>query len=237
MSDTHNGIISQADFDKVQALLQRKSVGPCPRKDTAFSKMLYCAKCGSMLSRKINRSSQVTWICRTHLRCAADCSTSPIQEELIQRAFLTMHNKLIVNHAQIFTPALHDLYAAQKILDDKESQRQELNQQVHQLAKKLHNLSRLREKNCITAAQYWERRNPLERELTDVKNTISKAATNHPLLRTLAQTKQLAEHYTYLKPLTEFDEYEFKFAVNRVLGDSESCTFELKNGMKFKEIY
>lgn len=81
--DTHNGIISQADFDKVQALLQRKSVGPCPRKDTAFSKMLYCAKCGSMLSRKINRSSQVTWICRTHLRCAADCSTSPIQEERI----------------------------------------------------------------------------------------------------------------------------------------------------------
>lgn len=70
-----------------------------------------------------------------------------------------------------------------------------------------------------------------------VKNTISKAATNHPLLRTLAQTKQLAEHYTYLKPLTEFDEYEFKFAVNRVLVDSESCTFELKNGMKFKEIF
>ena len=71
----------------------------------------------------------------------------------------------------------------------------------------------------------------------NVKNTISKAATNHPLLRTLAQTKQLAEHYTYLKPLTEFDEYEFKFAVNRVLVDSESCTFELKNGMKFKEIF
>ena len=235
--DTHNGIISQADFDKVQALLQRKSVGPCPRKDTAFSKMLYCAECGSMLSRKINRSTQATWLCRTHLRCAADCPTPPIQEELIQRAFLTMHNKLIVNYTQIFAPALHDLYAAQKILDDKESQRQELNQQVHLLAKKLHNLSRLREKNCITAAQYWERRNPLERELTDVKNTISKAATNHPLLRTLAQTKQLAEHYTYLKPLTEFDEYEFKFAVNRVLVDSESCTFELKNGMKFKEIF
>ena len=150
---------------------------------------------------------------------------------------LDMHNKLIVNHTQIFAPALHDLYAAQKILDDNESQRQELNQQIQLLAKKLHNLSRLREKNCITAAQYWERRNPLERELTDVKNTISKAATNHPLLRTLAQTKQLAEHYTYLKPLTEFDEYEFKFAVNRVLVDSESCTFELKNGMKFKEIF
>lgn len=190
-----------------------------------------------MLSRKINRSSQVTWICRTHLRCAADCSTSPIQEERIQHVFLTMHNKLIVNYTQIFAPALHDLYAAQKILDDKESRRQELNQQVQLLAKKLHNLSRLREKNCITAAQYWERRNPLERELTDVKAAISKAATNHPLLRTLAQTKQLAGHYTYLKPLADFDEHEFKFAVTRVLVDSESCTFELKNGMKFKEIF
>lgn len=129
------------------------------------------------------------------------------------------------------------MYAAQKILDDKESRRQELNQQVQLLAKKLHNLSRLREKNCITAAQYWERRNPLERELTDVKAAISKAATNHPLLRTLAQTKQLAGHYTYLKPLADFDEHEFKFAVTRVLVDSESCTFELKNGMKFKEIF
>lgn len=99
------------------------------------------------------------------------------------------------------------------------------------------NLSRLREKNCITASQYWERRNPLEHELTDVKNTISKAAINHPLLRTIAQTKQLAEHYTYLKPLAEFDEHEFKFAVSRVLVDSESCTFELKNGMKCKEIF
>lgn len=167
-------------------------------------------------------------------------SVASLEEEQVDKLreiMWEMHNKLIVNHAQIFTPALHDLYAAQKILDDKENQRQELNQQVHLLAKKLHNLSRLRERNCITAAQYWERCNPLERELTDVKNTISKAATNHPLLRTLAQTKQLAEHYTYLKPLTEFDEYEFKFSVNRVLVDSESCTFELKNGMKFKEIF
>lgn len=190
-----------------------------------------------MLSRKINRSTQATWLCRTHLRCAADCPTPPIQEELIQRAFLTMHNKLIVNYMQIFAPALHDLYAAQKILDDKESQRQELNQHVQLLAKKLHNLSRLREKNCITAAQYWERRNPLERELADVKATISKAATNHPLLRALAQTKQLAEHYTCITPLAEFDEHEFKFSVSRILVDSESCTFELKNGMKFKEIF
>lgn len=167
-------------------------------------------------------------------------SVASLEEEQVDKLreiMWEMHNKLIVNHAQIFTPALHDLYAAQKILDDKENQRQELNQQVHLLAKKLHNLSRLRERNCITAAQYWERCNPLERELTDVKNTISKAATNHPLLRTLAQIKQLAEHYTYLKPLTEFDEYEFKFSVNRVLVDSESCTFELKNGMKFKEIF
>lgn len=92
--DTHNGIISQADFDKAQALLQLKSVGPCPRKDSAFSKMLYCAKCGSMLSRKINRSAQVTWICRTHLRCAADCPTPPTQEELIQYAFLTIQSVL-----------------------------------------------------------------------------------------------------------------------------------------------
>ena len=37
--DTHNGIISKADFDKAQALLQLKSVGPCPRKDSAFSNM------------------------------------------------------------------------------------------------------------------------------------------------------------------------------------------------------
>ena len=167
-------------------------------------------------------------------------SVASLEEEQVDKLreiMWEMHNKLIVNHTQIFAPALHDLYTAQKILDDNESQRQELNQQIQLLAKKLHNLSRLREKNCITAAQYWERRNPLERELTDVKNTISKAATNNPLLRTLAQTKQLAEHYTYLKPLTEFDEYEFKFAVNRVLVDSESCTFELKNGMKFKEIF
>ena len=92
--DTHNGIISQADFDKAQALLQLKSVGPCPRKDSAFSKMLYCAKCGSMLSRKINRSAQVTWICRTHLRCAADCPTPPTQEELIQYAFLTISQNI-----------------------------------------------------------------------------------------------------------------------------------------------
>ena len=150
---------------------------------------------------------------------------------------LHVTNPRRTHSTRIFAPALHDLYAAQKILDDKESRRQELNQQVQLLAKKLHNLSRLREKNCITAAQYWERRNPLERELTDVKAAISKAATNHPLLRTLAQTKQLAGHYTYLKPLADFDEHEFKFAVTRVLVDSESCTFELKNGMKFKEIF
>ena len=37
--------------------------------------------------------------------------------------------------------------------------------------------------------------------------------------------------------VAEFDEHEFKFSVSRILVDSESCTFELKNGMKFKEIF
>ena len=44
-------------------------------------------------------------------------SVASLEEEQVDKLreiMWEMHNKLIVNHAQIFTPALHDLYAAAK---------------------------------------------------------------------------------------------------------------------------
>lgn len=71
--------------------------------------------------------------------------------------------------------------------------------------------------------------------MESVKQNIVEAV----MVRDLAQISR--NSYILLGVIEIFRQYDvylkFKFAVNRVLVDSESCTFELKNGMKFKEIF
>lgn len=50
--ETHEGIISKTDYEKVQNLLAKKSITGEIDRTCVFSKKIYCSICGAICSRK-----------------------------------------------------------------------------------------------------------------------------------------------------------------------------------------
>ena len=86
--ETHEGIISKTDYEKVQNLLAKKSITGEIDRTCVFSKKIYCSICGAICSRKGPPTQGFVWCCRTHLQSKALCLLKSIREDELQQACL-----------------------------------------------------------------------------------------------------------------------------------------------------
>lgn len=101
--ETHEGIISKTDYEKVQNLLAKKSITGEIDRTCVFSKKIYCSICGAICSRKGPPTQGFVWCCRTHLQSKALCLLKSIREDELQQAFLSIYNRLQCNQKTIVT--------------------------------------------------------------------------------------------------------------------------------------
>ena len=74
IAKSHEAIISDEDFDKVQSLLKMKAPHKPKVAEKLFDQKLYCAVCGTLFARKTRTSGAVVWGCRKHLNKSGLCS-------------------------------------------------------------------------------------------------------------------------------------------------------------------
>ena len=83
---THEAIISQADFDAVQAEIERrkkKYITDTPRTQSAFTGLISCAGCGKNYRRKTTATG-IAWICSTYNTYGkAYCPSKAIPEKVL----------------------------------------------------------------------------------------------------------------------------------------------------------
>ena len=89
VADTHEAIIDQKTFDKVQALLKRDTrTAPRKKELHLFSGFLRCADCGKSITRS-QSGKNVYYACSTYkYRSRAACSMHSIKHERLETAVL-----------------------------------------------------------------------------------------------------------------------------------------------------
>lgn len=92
VENTHEPLISQSEFDKVQRLLKLDTrISPEEEKLYLFSGFLYCADCKKAMIRQICRSKgkkYVYYICNTHKKDKNVCSSHRISEQMLKNCIL-----------------------------------------------------------------------------------------------------------------------------------------------------
>lgn len=141
--ETHEGIISKTDYEKVQNLLAKKSITGEIDRTCVFSKKIYCSICGAICSRKGPPTQGFVWCCRTHLQSKALCLLKSIREDELQQAFLSIYNRLQCNQKTILEPLVDDLLGLRHLQEQKYKKRLALGEDIQHLAKQKHNLTRI----------------------------------------------------------------------------------------------
>ena len=234
---THEALISDEDFYKVQELLAdkvREYYRPMGGR-SVFSRMIKCCNCGCSYKRKKDNGI-CYWVCQNHDLKADNCPSQQIPEESIRQAFIRLFNKLILHHRDILLPlqrALQDLTAKKfgsntKVLD--------IRRDIAALNEQKHVISRLRTKGFLDEKKYNEqftafenKKSRLEREL----NRLSKADDEDEILEQLDTLIDSFEGRTAI--ITEFDDELFGMIVERIVVRNNILEFHLISGLKFNE--
>ena len=233
--ETHEGIISKTDYEKVQNLLAKKSITGEIDRTCVFSKKIYCSICGAICSRKGPPTQGFVWCCRTHLQSKALCLLKSIREDELQQAFLSIYNRLQCNQKTILEPLVDDLLGLRHLQEQKYKKRLALGEDIQHLAKQKHNLTRIHTLGYIEEPQFIERSAAIEQQIRERKQQLSRNDMSNTSEKILQKTRLIRKKLSSTPPLELFDESVFKELVKKVLISNTAIQFELINGMKLSE--
>ena len=189
IAKSHEAIISDEDFDKVQSLLKMKAPHKPKVAEKLFDQKLYCAVCGTLFARKTRTSGAVVWGCRKHLNKSGLCSVKSVYETELCRAFLCMHNKLLINQEKIFEPLLNSLSHLKSYQEKLDTMRMGIQVEIQRLAKQKHNLERIYAQGLIEDSQYLERKALIEQQLFEKKEFLTRKPLAGNIDRLLKNTR------------------------------------------------
>lgn len=103
VKNSHEGIISELEFDMVQAeIARRKKYAHTYRGNSLFLCKLICGDCGGFYGPKVWHSTtpekrQVKWTCNDKYKGKEKCKTPPVTAEMVQEKFVIAYNQLMGN--------------------------------------------------------------------------------------------------------------------------------------------
>lgn len=194
--ETHEGIISKTDYEKVQNLLAKKSITGEIDRTCVFSKKIYCSICGAICSRKGPPTQGFVWCCRTHLQSKALCLLKSIREDELQQAFLSIYNRLQCNQKTILEPLVDDLLGLRHLQEQKYKKRLALGEDIQHLAKQKHNLTRIHTLGYIEEPQFIERSAAIEQQIRERKQQLSRNDMSNTSEKILQKTRLIQNHLT-----------------------------------------
>jgi len=239
VEDSHEAIISNADFQRVQELMEwRRQFYTGQNKDAVYplARKLMCAECGSTYKRKVLTKGAVAWECKKHNISKELCAVPNVKEKEVYAAFITLYNRLKQKQSQILSPMykyLERLYAPQQ-----EAQRElaALNTEIGKISKSLTRMSVLFDKGVLSEALYIKNKNPLEQELYELRrkrrNLLNQDAANglrdiEKLLRVIKAGPEV---------LTEFNAFLFENMVEKIIVSAGNrLMFRLTGGLVLEE--
>ena len=103
---SHPAIISEIDFDMVQAeIARRQALGRSYSGSSIFASKLICGDCGGFYGQKVWHSNdtyrKTIWRCNAKFDGTAKCQTPTLSTEIIQEKYLAALNKLLGSRLQI----------------------------------------------------------------------------------------------------------------------------------------
>lgn len=234
--DTHESLITRAQFEAAQNALANKRIRKGTRTIYPLTQKIRCSHCGMHFRRKTGRNV-VYWVCVNHDIAADLCPSERISEDAIQEAFMRLHNKLLAHCAEIIQPTVRllELLHAQKHC--RNANVLTIHQDMAKLREQKLVLAKLRTKGFLAESRYQEQTAETERKLSKLQKQIHLLTQNDEEDEMLEQIKQLADYFDRREgQMIRFEPDTFDLLVDSITAHSkESLTFHLIGGLELIE--
>lgn len=235
LQEDHEPIVGREIFELATKLLEYrgKEKNAASRKDSCanrypFSGKVICGLCGGHVRRHVRHTGSIVypaWICQTHINDISSCPQKAVKEEVLERAFVTMMNKLVYSRKRILDPLRAALN--QKEIEDNPEKLRTIEADLAEVEAQKNQLQDLLDKGYLSDAAYhaeMERLKNVESNLEGKRrnllfgndgNVNQKAELQkliHFLQKTTMQRQFNGDLFTtFVDHITIFSQTEFQF--------------------------
>lgn len=241
----HEAIISHEDFEAVNLAIRQRGKEKGINEGSSkylnrypLSGKIKCSECGSAFKRRIHGTGDnkyIAWCCSKHIINVDECSMIYIREDEINKAFVTMINKLIFGHKFILKPLLHSLKAANYA--DNLVKVQDIESKMGENTERVKVLISLMTRGYMEPTLFNKQNNELRldaEKLKEQKEVLYRSINGG--MNKVTELEQLIKYVSKAKNIESFDADLFERFIDKIIVFSPTeIGFSLKCGLLLKE--
>ena len=250
VENSHEGIITKADFAAVQAeIARRNSLRGYSKTGKSefsskypFSGKLYCTNCGAKFNRQIwgtGKYKKGVWICANHrMNGEQACSQKAQIERKLERAFVRAINQIIGGKDAFMERLFNNIYQSLDALEH-EFTHEQIEERLAELQQEIMSLVRLNAKTGLNTGAYDEEYSQLTAEIERFRGLRQKLQDEEA--QKVIRIQRIDELRRFMQeqdmPLECFDEDLFRRLIEKVSVQSSSeVAFVFKTGVEVREV-
>lgn len=247
IENDHEPIVTHEEYELVQTMMaqkihcsDRKKEQREQTEESEFKTKVVCGLCSSNFNRQVKpeRTGKVniTWSCSRRIKTKELCENDIIKESELEKAFVTVWNKLSSNCDEILIPLMAELEDLQTTPIVREKL-EILEKQIQEQIKQRDILNRLAQEGHIDSAFYMEQQNIIENKLREYRKEKDTCLLKSKQRKEARQTKELIK--LIQKEPEYIEKYEkrlFEAVIKQVVVNrNQELVFILKNGLALTE--
>lgn len=235
IENSHPPIIERDIFDKVQEIINFRSIKKSENGIYPLSKKLICPDCGSVFKRQIV-NGKIYWLCRKSSLGQTNCKSRRLLEKSVCNSFVIMLNKIIDNKQILIDDLISNIQTMIKCESKNNRKLYEVDLKIADLGEQNYVISRLHSKGLLDDIEFNSQSTNINNQITELRfkrKLILKEDSCSEWLKEIEELNEIISLHNYGE---KFSEELFGSIVKRIVViDNATLQFELLGRLKFTE--
>lgn len=235
IENSHPPIIERDIFDKVQEIINFRSIKKSENGIYPLSKKLICPDCGSVFKRQIV-NGKIYWLCRKSSLGQTNCKSRRLLEKSVCNSFVIMLNKIIDNKQILIDDLISNIQTMIKCKSKNNRKLYEVDLKIADLGEQNYVISRLHSKGLLDDIEFNSQSTNINNQITELRfkrKLILKEDSCSEWLKEIEELNEIISLHNYGE---KFSEELFGSIVKRIVViDNATLQFELLGRLKFTE--
>lgn len=235
-SDTHEGIITKEEFDKVKEIKKMRQKTFCrgAKEKEFFSGKIKCRHCG-WAYRPIVRNDKMLWSCSKKGLSIDVCHTPNRSNEQIERAFVSMYNKVRQNEKSLIDETIAQLQMLKIRINRGNDEIMQIDKDISVLSAQESLFTTLYSEGSFNEDLYFEKTDTIKKKISELKTRRAHLVSEDDDERCIERLRELKRNLQQFPVgITEFDKDIFNGIIKQIyIEESGAITFVLKGDLEF----
>lgn len=236
--NSHEAVLDKDIFYAVQEMIelnQKKNAEKAAVKKHKFTGKLFCCDCGWAYKMHI-QNGVVYWACSKNGTAGQRCSTHPMSEEIIERTFCNMYNKLRQHENELLRSTLNRFIELKSCVTKSKSEIVEIDEEILKESDAISYFTRLLNNQTIDQEIFNNSVAPSKTRIAELRDRRKRIIADDDDEKCIDELRQVIA-FLEQSPMAilKYDHKLFKGIIERVVVEDSRLAFELKSGIILKE--